>query len=364
MTTTSMPLPISPSLPKRNTVSGTIRAARILLVGEAPTEQDERQGMLFTGSAGQELTSMLVDAGIRRAECALTNVFDQRPPGGDLGAWSVKRAEVTFDPMRPWAWIPAAKQWLPGTRVQPALERLRTEINAVQPNVIIALGNTAIAALTGSSGIGKIRGTLYQCRLSGRKVIGTYHPSAVLRQYEFRGIVEADFLKAKAESEFPDMRLRKRTLYLAPTIADLAEWRNRLVSAPALAVDCETRNGQITCVGFAPSPDEAFVIPFWDRRKPGWHYWPDAESERFAWQVCHDILVSPAEKILQNGLYDMQYFLLYRWPMRRFIQDTMLKHHSLYPGLPKGLDFLGSLYANERAWKKFRPRGGEEKKDS
>lgn len=335
-----------------------------MLVGEAPAEQDERQGSVFVGSAGRELTSILEDAGISRASCALTNVFDRRPPNNDLGAWAVPLKELRFDPLRPWARIPANKQWLQGEHVQPALERLRAEITQVQPNVIIALGNTAMAALTGHAGIGKIRGTLYQCQLANTKVIGTYHPAAVLRQYEFRGVVEADMLKAKAESAFPEMRLRRRALHLEPTTADLRDWRATLLRATHLAVDCETRNGQITCVGFSPSPTEAYVIPFWDRRKPGWHYWPDAASERFAWQVCYDVLTSDAVKILQNGLYDLQYFLLYRWPMRRFTEDTMIKHHSLYPGMPKGLDFLGSLYANERAWKKFRPRGGEEKKDS
>ena len=341
-----------------------IKPARILLVGEAPGEQEERQGMVFVGASGRELTSMLEDAGISRASCALTNVFLDRPPNNDLSVWAVPRKEVSFDPLRRWAWIPSNKKWLPGHIVQPALDRLVSEIEQVNPNIIVALGNTAMAALTGVAGIGRVRGTLYHSHLGPWKVLGTYHPAAVLRQYELRGIVEADLMKAKTESQYREMRLRRRALYLEPTIEDLVSWRDRLLSAQALAVDCETRNGQITCVGFSPSPEEAYVIPFWDRRRAGWHYWPDAASERFAWQICRDILVSPVEKILQNGLYDLQYFLRYLWPMKGFRHDTMIKFHSLYPGLPKGLDFLGSLYANERAWKQYRPRGGEEKREA
>jgi uracil-DNA glycosylase len=345
-------------------VKGILRPANILLIGEAPGTLEEQLGVPFAGAAGQELNSMLEDAGISRASCALTNVFDVRPPNNDLTPWCTpRRSAIATNQF--FSLIPYNKLYIKPEHIQPARERLYHEIAQVKPNVIIALGNVAMSALTGTTGIGKTRGTLYLSTLQPTiKVIGTYHPSAILRQYELRAVTVADLMKAKAESAFPELRLRRRALYLEPTLDDLVQWRERLIAAPALAVDCETKAGQITCVGFSPSPDEAYVIPFWDRRKPGNHYWPDHASERFAWQVCHDILVSEAEKLLQNGMYDLQYFLHYRWPMRKFVHDTMIKHHSLYPGLPKGLDFLGSLYANERAWKKYRPRGGEEKREA
>lgn len=365
MTTTSTPLHTSPSLSSAKRVNGIIKPAKILLVGEAPGEQEERLGMVFVGNAGRELTALLEDAGIARSSCALTNVFDQRPPNNDLSHWAVTRKEAVPDPGRPWAWIAANKLYVSPAYVHPALERLRSEILTVKPNIIVALGNTAMSALTGVAGIGRVRGTLYVSTLvPSVKVIGTYHPAAILRQMEVRVFAEADLLKVRHEAEFPDLRLRRRALYLEPTAADLLAWRERLLRAEALAVDCETKAGQITCVGFSPSATEAYVIPFWDRRKPGYHYWQTAADERLAWQVCRDILTSPIPKILQNGLYDLQYFLRYQWPMRRFLHDTMIKHHSLYPGLPKGLDVLGSLYANERAWKKYRPRGGEEKREA
>lgn len=364
MTTTSTPqhtLPL-PSSVKR--VSGTLRPAKILLVGEAPGANEEKWGSPFVGAAGQELDSILVDAGLRRSDCALTNVFDVRPPDNDLTPWCVPRKEIKHTGQF-FTLIPYNKLYVRPDFVEPARARLYDEIKRVSPNIIIALGNTAMAALTGVTGVGKIRGTLYLSTLVPNvKVLATYHPAAIIRQYELRVVTVADMMKARGEAEFPDLRLRRRALHLEPTISDLVQWKEYLTQARFLAVDCETKNGQITCVGFSPSPDEAFVVPFWDRRQPNWSYWPDAASERFAWQVCHDILVSDAEKILQNGLYDMQYFLRYCWPMRRFTHDTMIKHHSLYPGLPKGLDFLGSLYANERAWKKYRPRGGEEKQEA
>lgn len=345
-------------------MNAILRPARVLLVGEAPGANEERWGSPFAGAVGQELDSILADAGLRRSDCALTNVFDIKPPEGDLTPWCLRKAEIKHFGQF-FAWVPFNKLYISPEHIEPARARLYNEINQVKPNLIVALGNTAMAALTGIASIGKVRGTLYMSTLVPNiKVIGTYHPAAVLRQYDLRPVVVADFMKIAAESAFSGLRLRRRALYLEPTLDDLYSWRDYLCKAPALAVDCETKNGQITCVGFSPSPEEAYVIPFWDRRKPDWSYWSDATHERIAWQVCRDILESDAIKILQNGMYDLQYFLRYRWAMRRFVHDTMIKHHSLYPGLPKGLDFLGSLYANERAWKKYRPRGGEEKREA
>ena len=83
------------------------------------------------------------------------------------------------------------------------------------------------------------------------------------------------------------------------------------------------------------------------------------EDEVFAYKCVRKICASPAIKIAQNGLYDVQYLFKYQIPVVNFLHDTMLLHHSLYPALQKGLDFLGSIYANDRAWKRWRVRGGD-----
>lgn len=312
---------------------------------------------------------MLADAQIRRYECALTHVFNQRPPDGNLKYWSGEKKEVKrgINPDLPWAWIqPEPKLYVEAKHAQPALVRLKAEIERVRPNCIVALGNTALSALCGVAGIGRVRGTLHECVLvPGVKVIPTYHPAAIIRQYENRGFVVADLMKAKTESLFPDFRFLRRSLWIEPTVHDLYAWRDRLTSASHLTVDVETQPSarQITCIGFSPSNTEAYVIPFWDRRKPDGHYWSH-EDEKIAWRIVKEILESPSVKIMQNGLYDTQYCLHYKWYVRGFTEDTMILHHSLYPSVPKGLDFLGSLYCNERAWKQYRPRGGEEKKDA
>jgi uracil-DNA glycosylase len=366
MTTTSTPPPTLPSPTNVKLVRGVFpKGAKLLIVGEAPGTDDEKFLSPFQGAAGSELTAMLSDAGMERASVALTLTFNTRPPLNNILNWTLPKKEITYDNSRPWAWVsPEPTKYLRAEILQPALERLRDEILLCRPNVIVAAGNVAFGALCGATGIGRVRGTLHESTLvPGIKVIPTYSPSAILKQYDNRFVVVTDLMKAKAEAEFPEFRFLRRALYLEPTIADLFVWRDRLLACPRLAFDIETipALGQITCIGFACSATEAYVIPFWDRRNAGGHYWPTIEDEVIAWKITREILSSPSTKIAQNGLYDVQYCTEYNWLVRGYTEDTMILHHSLYPSIPKGLDFLGSIYCNERAWKKYRPRGGEEK---
>ena len=58
--------------------------ARIMIIGEAPGVEEERQLKPFVGLSGQELGRMLSEAGIVRSECYLTNACKYRPPGNDI----------------------------------------------------------------------------------------------------------------------------------------------------------------------------------------------------------------------------------------------------------------------------------------
>jgi uracil-DNA glycosylase len=341
---------------------------KILIVGEAPGESEARQGVPFVGASGKLLDNLLAEAGIRRYECGLTNVFDERPPGNSLAEWADVRkvAEKLVDQTLPWEPITVgAGAYVLPHKIQPALVRLRGEIERSRPNVIVCLGGTALTAVTGLRGISKYRGVFVPSKLvSGYKTIGTFHPSYLLQGgYEEYPTAIMDLMKALKSSDNPALDWTQRTLHVEPTITDLYEWQRQLLAAPLLAVDCETKPAakQITCISFSPSRSEAFVVPFWSAKG---HYWQTSEEEIIAWRMVKTVLEGPATKVLQNGMYDIQYFHRYRWYMRGFHEDTMLKHHALFPRMPKGLDFLGSLYCNERAWKRLRFRAGEEKRDA
>jgi len=341
---------------------------KIMIVGEAAGQQEEASGKPFAGASGHELNSWLSAAGILREDCYVTNVFKFRPTNNDLKTISyATKAEANKAVGGTYPLAPCgSKEYIFLDIALSAIEEIRREIAEYQPNVILALGNVALWALTGSSGISKERGTVQICKLDGRtKVVPTYHPAAVLRQFNLRSIGIADTIKCGLESSSPSIQRKQRLILVDPSLAEIEEFfKTHIYTASRVSVDIETKNGQITCVGVGVSPQLSIVIPFWDKRKNDWNYWPDAASERAAWGFIRDLLANPNIQIVgQNFLYDIQY--LYRvmgFKILGEIHDTMLMHHSMYPELEKGLGFLGSIYCNEMSWKHLRTKGQEELK--
>ena len=332
----------------------------IAIIGEAWGEQEERERAPFVGASGYELTRMLDEAGIRRADCLLTNVFNLRPPNNKIEAFCGAKQES----------IKGFPALVKGKHVHekyiPQLERLGDELIDANPNLVITLGNTPTWALLGKTGISKIRGTtqLSTHTAIGFKVLPTYHPAAILRQWELRPTAVFDLIKARRESAFPEVRRPKRVIWIEPTLEDLYEFKRQHIDG-RLAVDIETSGNQITCIGFAPSRSIGIVIPFVDSRKLGRSFWPSAESERRAWAFVAGILSDRTiSKTFQNGLYDIAF--LYRAAGIKVYgaeHDTMLLHHALQPEAPKALAFLGSVYTDEGNWKQLRKAVATIKRD-
>lgn len=333
--------------------------AKIVLVGEAPGQQEELLGEPFLGESGNELTRMLAEAGIERSFCTLTNVFMNRPEKNDLTTWCASKKEcLALDPTYNLPALKQGKYLLPEYRHE--LDRLHQELLEWKPNIIVALGGTALWALTRLTGITKIRGTILGSPYG--KVLATFHPAYILRVWSDRSICVQDLMKAKAQSEFPELRRMNRRIHVDPTLDDLVEWERILTSARLLSVDTETRGDTITLIGFAPSPTDAYVLPFLDSRRPDYSYWPTPEDEKRALLFMARVLSCPVPKLFQNGMYDLQYiWFAYKMIVRNCEHDTLLMHHSMYPELPKSLGFLGSVYSDEAPWKLM--RGGSWKRE-
>lgn len=362
----------------------------LVLLGEAYGENEARIGAGFVGASGIELLRMLDESGIitlsetdyaylrqfysksdpvmidmiwkLHPEVHRTNVFNLHPPGNKLEAFCGPKAQA----------LPGYPPLLKGKHIrrefQSELDRLGEELISINPNLIICLGNSALWALRGQTGISKLRGTTMvstHC-VSGFKLLPTYHPAAVLRQWELRPVTVVDLIKAQREQGFPEVRRTPREIWIEPTIADLeAFYEQHITRAICLSVDIETAGNQITCIGFSPTPQTSLVIPFHDSRRKGRSYWPDARTEHDAWIFVRRILESPRPgKVFQNGLYDIAF--LWRSYGIRVLgaeHDTMLLHHALQPESLKSLGFLGSIYTNESAWKTERKRNATIKRD-
>lgn len=359
---------------------------KIAFIGDFPDDHDRLHGFPLVGPVGKVFDQILRVAGLAvegtnfpvpaharkvrnllnaRAPFFVTQVFDCAVPDNDLSKWCSPIAEA-----KEWKNYGLSKLgrfgYLKPEFAIPHLYRLQRELDLWKPNLIVPLGPTALWALTGQADINIARGAITQASflIPGAKILPTYHPAAVMKDWRLFHVVVADLMKAAIEAEFPELRLVKREIYLRPTVEDLVGWQRSLLGSKSLAVDIETSKQQITCIGFSPSPDKAFVVPFVDYEQSSRSYWPTVEAEVVAWQMVREVCESPVPKILQNGLYDGYYLIRQAgiW-LRNYCEDTRLQHHSLYPELPKSLAFLGATYANQGPWKQMRIKAREKRDD-
>lgn len=350
----------------------------IFLVGEAMGENEAKIGRGFVGTSGALLLQMLSDAKIitlsatdldyiRRyyrgndpwcldavwqmhPEVYRTNVFQQHPPGNKLEFFCGPKSEGIPG-------FPALiKSGYVRKEFQHELDRLGDEILSHDPNLIVCLGNSALWALAGRTGITKLRGTTCTSThtVSGYKLLCTYHPAAVARQWELRPTTVIDLGKIANENQFPEVRRPKVEIWIEPSLDDIREFiQSHIIRTKLLSVDIETSGQQITCIGFAPGPDLALVIPIHDSRTKTGSYWPTAADERACWELVRSVLEDiTVPKLFQNGLYDIAF--LWRSVGIRVLgalHDTMLLHHALQPEALKGLGYLGSIYTDHGPWK-------------
>ena len=129
------------------------RKARLMFVGEAPGADEDAQGKPFVGRAGQLLTKMIEAMGMKRDDVIIGNVNRCRPPGNRQP--TLEEAAIC----------------------RPFLFR---EIAAIQPEIIVVMGNTALRNLLEvREGITRVRGKFQDFR--GIKVMPTFHPAYLLR---------------------------------------------------------------------------------------------------------------------------------------------------------------------------------------
>ncbi len=342
---------------------------KIAFVGEAPSDAEMRDGLPLIGPSGHVYNYALRAADIDRAEVLTTNVFNEQAPNNDILAWTVSLTEAR------------AKGWpvdndYEGRYFEPSflranLDRLAHELDRARPTVVVPLGALALWAFTHSTAITAARGAITKadyCR-AGQKILPTFHPAYIIRQWKFFTVLVADMVKAAAEAERGPRIIRPRMeIWTDPTHADMSVFASRYMEkASELTIDIETvrrPSRQITCVGFAPSAERAIVVPFVDWRKPSRSFWPTMEAELKAWDFVANWCLSPQPKVLQNGPYDAYWLWeLMGIPIRNYSEDTRLMHHALYAELPKDLGFMGATYLSLPPWKTWRA-GKVNKKDA
>lgn len=325
---------------------------KIAIVGEAPGSDEGMLGKPFVGRSGKLLNKMLTVAGIERKECLVTNVFDFVLPNNSVKPISVKKKKVQA------SWWPQIKIpvesgcYMPRDIAVPQLRRLFIELEECNPNIILALGGTAVWALLGIAPYGKMkkmRGTIME-GLNGSKVLATYHPAYLTRAYSEKPLVEADLRKLKYQSTFPEIRYPIIDIVIPKRVYEVTSFIDSL--GPVAAVDIETFKGTIDNIGFADCFERAMSIPIYNAETQG-SYWPTWKDEAIVLLAIVDYLQDPTKiKVFQNGSYDIQW-MWEKWGVQtaNWTEDTRLLHHSLWPESPKDLGTIASLHLDMPSWK-------------
>lgn len=127
--------------------------ADVMVIGEGPGADEDKQGEPFVGRAGQLLTDILKAINLTREEIYIANVVKCRPPGN--------RTPFPIE-------------------METCLPYLRKQVALIKPKIILCLGLTAARGLLNQkNSLGNMRGKVYE--FEGAKVMVTYHPAALLR---------------------------------------------------------------------------------------------------------------------------------------------------------------------------------------
>lgn len=360
------------------------RTAKIVIVGEAQGSEEAEVNRPFVGPSGRVLDQMLLEAGIKRDECFVTNVVNARPPANDMSAW--------FEPG-----APTLGGLSPGPQITAGLETLYAQIRAIAPKLVIACGNYPLWALTsraGSqpdgprprtpSGILDFRGSQLYALESWKRdpkvgsgasgllpVLPIAHPAAVLRDWTLRAPTVHD-LRGRTPLALAGKWAPGNRLGGAPHVELLLEFERAHTALSALIAtadirasggrtldlvcDIETwRASLITCVGLSPHDGLAFVFPLVTlgaEKGTIKSFWT-VEQECILLRLLCLVLQHPAVRLIgQNFLYDRAFL----WDQFRLelktLWDTLVAQNLLFLGTQKDLGYLSSLYCRHHVyWK-------------
>lgn len=320
--------------------------AKLVIVGEAPGKNEDEQGIPFVGATGRILDEALFKAGINRSECYLTNVVKFRPPLNDFK--KLHLIDVSLE--------------------QSIKDLWELEIKRINPNCILAVGNEALSAVTGNTGILNYRGSILKARDGVTKVVPTIHPAALFSRpsdsdedspgdykgglsWTYLKLIEADIARAGEESLTRDLILPDRTLTIAHNSLDLHRFFREYEKLDLAACDIESVNCIPVCVGFAFNKHHAISVPL--LRSIGNAKLTDMGDNELdeVWRLI-DKQLRRLRIIGQNFKYDEFKLSLAGFRIPNVYSDTLIKTRVIFPELPdKRLHVLASLWTREPYYK-------------
>jgi len=314
--------------------------AQLAAVGEAPGGEEEDQQRPFVGASGKLFNKTLSEAGGSRESIYVTNVVKVRPPSNKI-----------------------KDLHLIGRTIEEFIPQLENEMRALKPNCILALGATALEALTGKKGIEKHRGSILPCRFGPYKVVPTIHPASLLhseaegKMHSWKDLtyIRWDIERALLESQTPEYCPPQRNLQIAKNAQQLYSFLKH--SGQYCSVDIETFRTIPICISLAFNCCDAISVPL--MYPPGIDKIMTDEDQTDCWyQVAQVLADLDILKIGQNFKFDEKQLMTcldgkmhINLKVRSFFFDTLLAFRVLYPELPGALQFSTSVLTKEPYYK-------------
>jgi len=290
----------------------------------------------FVGPAGRALDECLQMTKIVRRDIYLTNVIK------DLDA--PLKHYINIDTRGKATIHPDGYQYI---------HELGEELKKL-PNLkcIVAFGNIALLALTNRVGITKWRGSVLESTIvPGLKVVPTFHPATIIPpkfNYLNKPLICEDLLKANYESGFSDIVRQPREITVKPSFDESIDVLNYCYEAGVrgqiIGIDIEVIGGELDCISFAWSFDQAISIPF---RGPRGEYF-NIEQELEIMLLIAKIIQEPRiTKAGANFIFDTQ-FLFHKYGIvpRGILHCTQIAQKISYPDFAAGLDFVTSMHTD------------------
>ena len=308
------------------------RGAKIAIVGEWPSASEIAAGRPFSGGAGKYLWDAIRPYNILQTEVYKTHVVKRavsnhnKPQQHELTLWK---------------------------------EALEYELSLLPDlEFILCLGNTALKALTGHTGITQFRGSVYDWKDKQITIAGS--PGMILRDPTQEIIFRMDIKKFAdvVNGDFKPHIVHKHVLY---DYDDAVAYLNSLLAKAdktktlPVSFDIETLNANqcTACFGLATDAHNGYCIPLRGERDLCF----STQQEYSLYILLLKVLNHPNVKVIaQNGSFDSYFMGVKDAAPFNVHHDTLLAHHTLYPTLPHNLGFLTSQYTNYPYYKDEKDR--------
>lgn len=304
------------AIEQKLTAASTIRRmneirpnSRAFIILESPSYDDRESGVLCSGRAGKFLLDTFNRHGLSREDISIATLWPSELPGGKFEA-------ILKEP-----------------KLYQNVRHIEQSINETKPNLVVLVGGMALKLLTGKSGITKHRGSVIP--YGDKKAIALLDPYAVIRSPVEGPVFDGDVRRAVQESAYPELRKLEREIRLPLGGLTASQYFEEILNADIVAVDIESirNSNRILSISFAVSPTLSYVFN-----------WEDFAEREYAEKI---LSIPTIRKIFHYGLgFDINMLYENGVEVLGYTDDTMVGQHIINPELPRGLDFLTSVYTD------------------